>query len=111
MSDFAPIDPVLQHQIECPAGKMLAAGQPSACSFTALTHDTHPVEFSLEQRDRAQFRMALKDQPDGRRLRANNVRRMLRPPYAVITQTARAGQPGRAFFPNRWSSLPPLPIM
>ena len=39
VSDFAPIDPVLQHQIECPAGKMLAAGQPSAGSFTALAHE------------------------------------------------------------------------
>jgi hypothetical protein len=30
VNNVAPIEPVLQHQIECPAGKMLAAGQPSA---------------------------------------------------------------------------------
>ena len=69
VSDFAPIDPVLQHQIECPAGEMLAAGQPSAGSFTALAHNTQSVEFGPEQRDRAQFRIAPEDQPDGRGLR------------------------------------------
>src|SRR6202049_919604 len=69
VSDFAPIDPVLQHQIECPAGKMLAAGHPSAGSFTALAHETQPVEFGLEQRDRAQFRIAPEDQPGSRSLR------------------------------------------
>src|ERR1700730_18723653 len=48
---------------------MLAAGQSSAGSFTALAHDTQPAEFGLEQRDRAQFRIALEDHPYGRRLR------------------------------------------
>ncbi len=59
MSDFAPIDPVLQHQIERAAGKMLAAGHPSAGSFTALAHNILSVEFGLEQRDRAQFRIVI----------------------------------------------------
>ena len=72
VNDFAPIDPVLQHQIECAAGEMLAAGQPSAGSFTALAHDTQPVEFGLEQRDRAQFRIAPEDQPDGRTPQAHS---------------------------------------
>src|ERR1700731_4879109 len=39
---------------------MLAAGQPSAGCFTALAHDTQPGEFGLEQRDRAQFRIAVR---------------------------------------------------
>ena len=47
----------------------MAAGQPSAGSFTALAHEIQPVEFGPEQRDRAQFRIAPEDQPDGRRLR------------------------------------------
>ena len=29
VNNVAPLEPVLQHQIECPAGEMLAAGQPS----------------------------------------------------------------------------------
>jgi hypothetical protein len=48
---------------------MLTAGQPSPSSFTALAHNPQPVEFGLEQRDRAHFRIAPEDQPDGRRLR------------------------------------------
>ena len=47
----------------------MTAGQPSAGAFTALAHNTQPVELGLEQRDRAQFRIAPEDQPDGRRLR------------------------------------------
>jgi hypothetical protein len=35
VNDLAPIDPVLQQQIECPAGEMLTAGQPSAGSFSS----------------------------------------------------------------------------
>ena len=65
VNDVAPIDPVLQHQIEGAAGKMLAAGQPSAGSCTALAHNTQPVEIGPEQQDRAQFGIASKDQPDG----------------------------------------------
>ena len=56
VNNVAPIDPVLQHQIEGAAGEMLAAGQPSAGSLTALAHETQPVEFGLEQRDRPQSR-------------------------------------------------------
>jgi hypothetical protein len=68
VSDLAPIDPVLQHQIEGTAGEMLTAGQPSAGAFTALAHNPQEVEFAPEQRDRPQFRIAPEDQPDGRRL-------------------------------------------
>jgi hypothetical protein len=67
--DVAPVDPVLQHQVEGAAGEMLAAGERSAGSFTALAHNTQPVELGLEQRDRPQFRIAPEDHPDGRRIR------------------------------------------
>jgi len=69
VNDFAAINPVLDHQIECAAGEMLTTSQPSAGSLTALAHDTQPVELGPEQRDRAQFRVALEDQPDGLCLR------------------------------------------
>jgi hypothetical protein len=69
VNNVAPIVPVLQHQIEGAAGEMLAAGQPSAGSFTALAHDTQSVEFGLEQRDRAEFRIAPEDHAGGRGLR------------------------------------------
>src|SRR5437660_9552479 len=59
----------LQHQVEGAAGEMLAAGQPSAGSFTALAHNTQSIEFGPEQRDRAQFCIAPEDQPDSRGLR------------------------------------------
>ena len=44
VSDLAPIGPVLEHQVEDAAGKMLAAAQSTAGSFTALAHDTQPVD-------------------------------------------------------------------
>src|ERR1700730_5215731 len=44
-------------------------GGTSAGSFTALAHNTQPVEFGLEQRDRAQFRITPEDQPGSRSLR------------------------------------------
>src|ERR1700720_2759834 len=69
VNDLASIDSVLEHQVEGAAGEMLTAGPPSAGSLTALAHETQPVELGLEQRDRPQFRIAFKDQPDGRRLR------------------------------------------
>src|SRR4029077_9470876 len=69
VNNVAPIEPVLQHQVERAAGEPLTAGQPSPSSFTALAHETQPVEVSLEQRDRAEFRIAFEDHPDGRRLR------------------------------------------
>ena len=47
----------------------MTAGQPSGSPLTALAHDTQPVELSLEQRDRAEFRIAPENHPDGRRLR------------------------------------------
>ena len=68
VSDLATINPVLQHQIECAAGKSFAPGQPSAGSFAALTQYILSVEFGCEQRDRSQFRITLEDQADGRRL-------------------------------------------
>src|SRR6202040_2356632 len=69
VNNVAPIEPVLQHQVEGAAGEMLAAGQPSAGSFTALAHNTQSIEFGPEQRDRAQSRIAPEDQPDSRGLR------------------------------------------
>src|ERR1700731_976182 len=68
VNNVAPIEPVLQHQVEGAAGEMLAAGQPSAGSCTALAHNTQPVEIGLEQQDQAQFGIASKDQPDSQRL-------------------------------------------
>jgi hypothetical protein len=68
VNNVAPIELVLQHQVECPAGEMLAAGQPSAGSFTALGHNTQSIEFGPEQRDRAKLGVALEDHPDSRRL-------------------------------------------
>jgi len=82
VNDVAAIGPVLQHQIECPAGEMLTAGQPSAGAFTALAHDTQPVEFGPEQRDRAQFGIAPEHHPDGRRLR------LIRDQFAVLDVVA-----------------------
>ena len=43
VNDLAPIDPVLQHQIERAAGKMLAAGHPSAggIDFYRGAHSIH----------------------------------------------------------------------
>ncbi len=55
VNDFASIDPVLQHQVECAAGEMLTAGQPSAGSLPSLAHDTRPLEFRPQQRDRANW--------------------------------------------------------
>jgi len=52
VNDVAPIEPVLQHQIERSAGKMLAAGEPSAGALTALAHETQPVQLGPEQSDR-----------------------------------------------------------
>ena len=49
VSDVATIRPVLQHQIEYPAGEPLTAGQPSAGSLTALAHNTQSIEFAPEQ--------------------------------------------------------------
>jgi hypothetical protein len=69
VNDFAPIDPVLQHQVECAAGEMLAASQPSTGSLTALADNALPVEIGPEQRDRAQLCIAPEDQPDSLRLR------------------------------------------
>jgi hypothetical protein len=51
----------------CPSGRPFTAGQPSGGSFTALA--AQPVELDPEQRDRAKFRIAPEDHPDGRRLR------------------------------------------
>jgi hypothetical protein len=39
VNNVAPIKPVLQHQVEGAAGKMLAAGQPSATAETAETEE------------------------------------------------------------------------
>ena len=64
--DVAPVDPVLQHQIEGAVGEMLTAGQASAGTFTTLAHNTQPVKLGLEQRDRAEFRLAFEDQLHGR---------------------------------------------
>jgi hypothetical protein len=61
VNNAAPIEPVLQHQIEGAAGEMLAADQPSAGSFTAPAHNTQSIEFGPEQRDRAQFGIAPED--------------------------------------------------
>src|SRR6202022_3800950 len=69
VNNVAPIEPVLQHQVEGAAEEMLTAGQPSPSSFTALAHNPQPVEFGLEQRARAQFRIAPEDQPGSRSLR------------------------------------------
>src|ERR1700730_16339666 len=41
--DVAPIKPILQHQVKRAAREALAAGKPSAGSFTALAHNTQPV--------------------------------------------------------------------
>src|ERR1700675_2481790 len=68
VNNVAPIEPVLQHQVEGAAGEMLAAGERSAGAFTALAHNTQPVELGLEQRDRSEFCIAFEDQLDGRRL-------------------------------------------
>jgi hypothetical protein len=58
VNNVAPIEPVLQHQIECPAGEMLAAGQPSAGSFTALVGRTRRI--SAQPRSKRQLgRMVL----------------------------------------------------
>jgi hypothetical protein len=36
VTNVAPIEPVLQHQIECPAGKPFTAGQPSAAGSSSV---------------------------------------------------------------------------
>jgi hypothetical protein len=50
-NDFAAIDPVLEHQVECPAGEMLTTNQPSTGSLTALARNILSVEIGPEQRD------------------------------------------------------------
>jgi hypothetical protein len=67
-SDFPTVDPVLQHQIEGATGQALTAGQPSAGALKPLAHNALPVEFGIEQGDRAQFGIALEDRPDSRGL-------------------------------------------
>ena len=47
VNNIAPIEPVLQHQVEGAAGEPVTAGQPSAGSLTALAHNILPVEFAL----------------------------------------------------------------
>ena len=64
VSDLAPIDPVLQHQVEGAAGEMWPPASRPPAPSRRLLH-TQSIEFGPEQRDRAQFRIASKDQPDG----------------------------------------------
>src|SRR5208337_4242440 len=69
VNDLAPIDSVLEHQVERASGKALAAGELSARSLPSLAHDAGPLELRLQQRDRAELGVAPEDRPDARRLR------------------------------------------
>jgi hypothetical protein len=66
--DLAAVKPVLQHEIERAAREALAAGKRAAGSFPPLTHNAYPIQLGFEQRHRAKFRIAPKNQPDGCRL-------------------------------------------
>src|SRR5882724_4117966 len=64
MHDLAAVDSVLQHQVERATRKASFSSASSVLVEASLADDFALVEFLLQQRDRAQFGVAAKNQPN-----------------------------------------------
>src|ERR1700720_2519746 len=70
VNDVAPIDAVLQHQIECAAGEWFPTRDAARGARSQLAPDAPGLQFVLQQPDRAEFGVVPKDEAHDFRLTA-----------------------------------------
>ena len=66
--DLAAVKPAVQHQVKRAARKSLPAGKRAPGSLAPFAHNPQAVKLGFGQGDRAKFRTAPEDEPDGYRL-------------------------------------------
>src|SRR3984957_6795844 len=69
VDDLAPIDPVLQYQVQRPAVEPLSAIGTAVRGCPALADDPGGVEIGLKRAHRAERKIAMKNMAGGGRLR------------------------------------------